>query len=511
MLSARVLPPLPGALPAMDLSLVGGPARGITLVYDRGGVASDGVARSLDEQGLLRRALWLRPSPFDVRGDHLACSLDAAAERLHPRETSAVLVVEAAEPIGRRGALGALLGEAAAGSRPPTLVLSHRRPARWLRRIAVRTMSPAAATSGLIAAATDRADTGLAPEALGRLTSLAREAPALSLDVLEVARAGGAQDVADALERAPRARHLADRLTELLIARRGPTLLETLRQAVATGYAPPERDEPVAARPWLVALERGWSWLSPRWAPSLSRALQASVSVVIPATPGAAPSPGRTTGTDRAPLVPALIAGGGGPPLGDPAAEPRAAEGAVADGPAVLRVRMLGSFEVSLGGRRIEAWHGQRGQMLLKYLLARRGRSCPRDVLIDAFWPEIEPGRARNRLHVALSALRRSLRDAAGASVVEFHEGSYRINPAVRLDLDVDAFEGLLARARRGEREGSAEEAIEAYAGALALYRGDFLDDDLYEDWTVMPREALHSAYLDGLDAWPPCCSGRTG
>jgi DNA-binding SARP family transcriptional activator len=38
------------------------------------------------------------------------------------------------------------------------------------------------------------------------------------------------------------------------------------------------------------------------------------------------------------------------------------------------------------------------------------------------------------------------------------------------------------------------------YESAANLYQGDFLADDLYEEWPVLTRERLRMTYLDMLD-----------
>ena len=50
--------------------------------------------------------------------------------------------------------------------------------------------------------------------------------------------------------------------------------------------------------------------------------------------------------------------------------------------------------------------------------------------------------------------------------------------------------------ARGGRRPGRRHRRVRA----LALYQGDFLADDLYEDWPVTTREHLLLDYLDVLD-----------
>jgi DNA-binding winged helix-turn-helix (wHTH) protein len=93
------------------------------------------------------------------------------------------------------------------------------------------------------------------------------------------------------------------------------------------------------------------------------------------------------------------------------------------------------TFELRVDGRTVEKWTGQRGTSVLRYLLSRRRHTCSRDELLDAFWPEVAPEVARNRLQVAVSGLRRALREVTNLHVIEYAEGNYRINPELQVDV----------------------------------------------------------------------------
>jgi DNA-binding SARP family transcriptional activator len=119
---------------------------------------------------------------------------------------------------------------------------------------------------------------------------------------------------------------------------------------------------------------------------------------------------------------------------------------------------------------------------------------------MDAFWPDAPPAAARNSLNVAVHGLRRAFRAGAAGPVVVLQDGAYRLDEQVRLWLDVDEFELHVADGRRLEAAGDLAAAAAAYERALALYQGDLLADDPYEDWPVLAREQLLLAYLDALD-----------
>jgi DNA-binding SARP family transcriptional activator len=211
--------------------------------------------------------------------------------------------------------------------------------------------------------------------------------------------------------------------------------------------------------------------------------------------------------------LPALL--GGTPALDLPPAQPpaepapRAVEQEPIDGRGdraeaeiapCLSVYMLGPFRAALNDRPVESWPSGRGRAVFKYLLAHRDRTLPRDVLMDAFWPNASPVAARNSLNVALHGLRQALRTAADVPVVIFQDGAYRLNPELCLWLDVDEFERRVEAGKRLEATGQLSAAAAEYEVATGLYQGDFLSEDPYEEWPVMTRERLRVAFLDTLD-----------
>ena len=165
-----------------------------------------------------------------------------------------------------------------------------------------------------------------------------------------------------------------------------------------------------------------------------------------------------------------------------------------------LSVHLLGPLKVRLDEVAVDDWPSGRGRSLFKYLVPHRDPWPRRDQLMDAFWPEAAPAAARNSLNVAVHGLRRAFRASASGPVVALDGGAYRLDPTVRLWLDVDEFELHAADGRRLETAGDLAGAVAAYERVLALYQGDFLADDPYEDWPGLAREQLLLTYQDVLD-----------
>jgi DNA-binding SARP family transcriptional activator len=120
-------------------------------------------------------------------------------------------------------------------------------------------------------------------------------------------------------------------------------------------------------------------------------------------------------------------------------------------------------------------------------------------------WPDSNLKKARWSLNSAIHGLRKLLGrcPSSGEESVNYivlEEGYYRLSPAVRVATDIEDFDERYERGRRLERMGRAEEAARAYEEAAALYRGDYLLEDLYEDWTMVERERLSNAHVEMLD-----------
>jgi predicted ATPase/DNA-binding SARP family transcriptional activator len=154
------------------------------------------------------------------------------------------------------------------------------------------------------------------------------------------------------------------------------------------------------------------------------------------------------------------------------------------------------------------AWPGRKTCQLLKILVAFRHRIVSSDELIEWLWPDLAPGSARNSLWVAVSRLRRVLEPGAGrgeSSLILTQPPGYRLALAQGCDVDVDRFLAGIAVGQARQKQGEWAEAAEAYRAAEALYRGDYLCDDPYEQWTIPERERLREVFLGLQEALAAC------
>lgn len=165
---------------------------------------------------------------------------------------------------------------------------------------------------------------------------------------------------------------------------------------------------------------------------------------------------------------------------------------------APLFIQLFGSLELNRGDRRLPPFPTRKSRSVFCYLLLHAGRMHPRDGLTGRFWGDHPEASARRQLSTELWRIRRVLaadHDAVALRVeedtvgIELHAGTY---------LDTAAFEEKLRAAAHRRAEELTPVEAQGLEDALALYRGDLLEE-VYEDWCAGERERLRGLALDAL------------
>ena len=176
-----------------------------------------------------------------------------------------------------------------------------------------------------------------------------------------------------------------------------------------------------------------------------------------------------------------------------------------------LSIRLFGSFEILRSGQPIpdDAWPRRRTKALLKCLLVGYGHTKTEDQLIDALYGGEDPTKKVSNLRGRVSELRRALEPglkAGSASQFILRSGEgYRFNDQSSCWIDTVEFAHHLQMAQKAMDEGQWGEAVDAYRAGTDLYRGDLLEEDAYEEWTLEPREQLRAQCLNAIDQLAEC------
>jgi len=173
----------------------------------------------------------------------------------------------------------------------------------------------------------------------------------------------------------------------------------------------------------------------------------------------------------------------------------------------------LGRFAVLRSGEPVPlaAWQSRKARDLLKVLVARKGRPITREAAAEAMWPREDPEPLGNRLSVALSTIRKVL-DPGRRHAADHYVVADSRTIALRIDhIDVDLIEfnriadAGLELVAKGEHD-AAETPLRR---ARQIYAGDFLEEDLYEEWAVEAREEARTRLLAILRSLARLAAGR--
>lgn len=173
-------------------------------------------------------------------------------------------------------------------------------------------------------------------------------------------------------------------------------------------------------------------------------------------------------------------------------------------GKSICRVRVFGGLEITVGDRALSDrdWKKRKARTLFAMMVLNRGQEIPREQLLDHVWPELPEDRAKNNFYVAWSAMKSALMGAdvkvGPCPYIENTAGRCRIvTKSVRSD--IDEFEEFLASGRDAEAAGDVDGAIDSYERLSAVYRGELLPGDLYDDWFSPYRDRYRFEFLAAM------------
>jgi len=169
-----------------------------------------------------------------------------------------------------------------------------------------------------------------------------------------------------------------------------------------------------------------------------------------------------------------------------------------------LVVRLFGPLAIEDGTRTLgpRDLGGARPKQVLEILLAARGHRVTTERLADLLWPRQQPQNPAGSLQTFVSALRRHLTNnrARARELVVTEAEAYRFATDL-VNFDLDRFDELVEWSTR-EPTGAARRSL---AQALALVRGELLEDEPYAQWAQDLRGTYQArvlgAHLDAADA----------
>jgi response regulator RpfG family c-di-GMP phosphodiesterase/DNA-binding SARP family transcriptional activator len=170
-----------------------------------------------------------------------------------------------------------------------------------------------------------------------------------------------------------------------------------------------------------------------------------------------------------------------------------------------LSLYAFGKFRVFSGGNEVhdKLWKTRKSKYIFAYLATQAGKDVGDEKIMDTFWPDNPPEKARQSLYAALSHMRKALESGGEAGeqerVVLARKGFYKFNEDRPWFFDVMEFEKLYDQGQARLRDGREDEAVSAFQKAEALYQGPFMEG-YYADWAVYLKENLEIKFTEILE-----------
>ena len=159
-----------------------------------------------------------------------------------------------------------------------------------------------------------------------------------------------------------------------------------------------------------------------------------------------------------------------------------------------MQIKTLGGFSIISERERINLSkiRSRKARDLLKYLVAFRHKPIHIEILCDLFWRDMDQKYARINLQSTIYMLR----SIVGKDKIVFHDNTYCFDPKNEIVVDADEFEKFIQMALNSKDLSERKTMLEK---ALDLYKGDFMAENLYEDWTLQFREHYRDLFVKGL------------
>ncbi len=153
----------------------------------------------------------------------------------------------------------------------------------------------------------------------------------------------------------------------------------------------------------------------------------------------------------------------------------------------VITIKTLGKFEVYVKKEKIPYKKFRRKGVItfFKYLVSKFPKQVSIDKISDDLYRHLDLKKAKHNIYVSVSVINKLFESYGVKEVILRAQGMYGLNPAVIKSIDfVDFIE--FAKKRK-------------FKEMINLYRGGFLEENMYDEWTVHLRDYITGLYVNAL------------
>ncbi|MGH2449643.1 MAG: response regulator [Chloroflexota bacterium] len=176
-----------------------------------------------------------------------------------------------------------------------------------------------------------------------------------------------------------------------------------------------------------------------------------------------------------------------------------------------LRVYTLGPFRALWGDNLVfdSESNDPQAALLLKYLITEAGRPVKRSEVLYLLWPDLDEVDAGLRLRRLVGTFEQFGPAGSQNPIIREEGHTLHLNTAADIWIDAQEFESQISMAQDAQEAGDTDVALGLFLSALALYKQDYLHENLYEDWPSDRREQLRELWISSMFRVASICADR--
>ena len=169
--------------------------------------------------------------------------------------------------------------------------------------------------------------------------------------------------------------------------------------------------------------------------------------------------------------------------------------------PDPLHIQLFGSFSLMRGDNILpsQAWKRLKAKELFKLFCLYPDTAFTQDQLIELFWPESSPDKAKTILWSTISAFKSALEPELPArkksSYLQGSSLTYKLKLPNGSTIDTLLFKEKAKKGFYYQKKGDLARALLYFESAVNIYRDVLLPEDIYASWTAEPRVQLGLLY----------------
>ncbi len=153
----------------------------------------------------------------------------------------------------------------------------------------------------------------------------------------------------------------------------------------------------------------------------------------------------------------------------------------------MVTIKTLGKFEVYVKNEKVPYKKFRRKGVVtfFKYLVSKFPKQVSIDKISDDLYRHLDLKKAKHNIYVSVSVINKLFESYGVKEIILRAQGMYGLNPSVIKSIDFIEFIELAKKKKFDE--------------VLKLYEGAFLEENMYDEWTIHLRDYITGLYVNAL------------